>query len=31
MPTIQRRYDRLHARGLEILAVSVDALGEQAE
>jgi peroxiredoxin len=29
MPTIQKLYDRLHARGLEVLAVSIDALGEQ--
>lgn len=29
MPTIQRLYDRLHERGLEVLAVSIDALGEQ--
>jgi peroxiredoxin len=29
MPTIQRLYDRLHAQGLEVLAVSLDPLGEQ--
>lgn len=29
MPTIQRLYDLLHARGLEVLAVSLDPLGEQ--
>ncbi len=29
MPTIQRLYDTLHDRGLEVLAISVDALGEQ--
>lgn len=29
MPTMQRLYDRLHARGLEILAISIDALGAQ--
>lgn len=29
MPTIQRLYDRLHERGLEILAISIDALGAQ--
>ncbi len=29
MPTIQQLYDRLHARGLEVLAVSIDALGAQ--
>ena len=26
MPTIQQLYERLHGRGLEILAVSLDAL-----
>lgn len=30
MPTMQTLYDQLHERGLEILAVSIDALGEQA-
>ena len=30
MPTIQKLYDQLHARGLEVFAVSIDALGEQA-
>ena len=29
MPTIQRLYDHLHAQGLEVLAVSLDPLGEQ--
>jgi peroxiredoxin len=29
MPTMQRLYDRLHDRGLEVLAISVDALGAQ--
>jgi peroxiredoxin len=29
MPTMQRLYDRLHARGLEVLAISLDALGGQ--
>ena len=29
MPTIQQLYERLHGRGLEILAVSLDALGAQ--
>lgn len=29
MPTMQRLYDRLHAQGLEVLAVSLDPLGEQ--
>jgi peroxiredoxin len=29
MPTIQQLYERLHSRGLEILAVSLDALGAQ--
>ena len=29
MPTIQQLYDRLHSRGLEVLAVSLDALGAQ--
>jgi peroxiredoxin len=29
MPTMQRLYDRLHNRGLEILAISIDALGAQ--
>lgn len=29
MPTIQKLYDRLHARGLHVLAVSIDALGKQ--
>ncbi|MCZ6875329.1 MAG: TlpA disulfide reductase family protein [bacterium] len=29
MPTIQRLYDMLHERGLEVLAVSLDALGKQ--
>lgn len=29
MPTIQRLYERLHERGLEVLAVSLDALGAQ--
>ena len=29
MPTIQRLYDLLHERGLEVLAVSLDALGMQ--
>jgi peroxiredoxin len=29
MPTIQRLYDLLQARGLEVLAVSLDPLGEQ--
>ena len=29
MPTMQQLYDRLHGRGLEILAVSLDALGAQ--
>ena len=29
MPTIQRLYERLHDRGLEVLAISLDALGAQ--
>jgi peroxiredoxin len=29
MPAIQRLYDQLHERGLEVLAVSIDALGKQ--
>jgi peroxiredoxin len=29
MPTIQQLYERLHSRGLEVLAVSLDALGAQ--
>jgi cytochrome c biogenesis protein CcmG/thiol:disulfide interchange protein DsbE len=29
MPTIQQLYERLHGRGLEILAVSLDNLGAQ--
>ena len=29
MPTIQQLYDHLHERGLEVLAVSLDALGAQ--
>jgi len=29
MPTMQRLYERLHNRGLEILAISIDALGAQ--
>jgi peroxiredoxin len=29
MPTIQLLYERLHGRGLEVLAVSLDALGAQ--
>jgi peroxiredoxin len=29
MPTMQRLYDRLHARGLEVLAISIDTLGAQ--
>ena len=29
MPTIQQLYERLHSRGLEILAVSLDPLGTQ--
>jgi len=29
MPTIQRLHDRLHAQGLEVLAISFDALGTQ--
>ncbi len=29
MPTMQRLHDRLHDRGLEILAISIDALGAQ--
>lgn len=29
MPTIQRLHERLHSRGLETLAVSLDALGAQ--
>jgi thiol-disulfide isomerase/thioredoxin len=29
MPTIQQLYERLHPRGLEVLAVSLDALGPQ--
>jgi peroxiredoxin len=29
MPTIQRLHERLHARGLAVLAVSLDALGAQ--
>jgi peroxiredoxin len=29
MPTIQQLYERLHGQGLEILAVSLDALGTQ--
>ena len=27
MPTMQRLYERLHDRGLEVLAISLDALG----
>jgi peroxiredoxin len=29
MPTIQQLYDRLHAHGLEVLAISIDTLGTQ--
>ena len=29
MPTIQQLYERLHGQGLEVLAVSLDALGAQ--
>jgi peroxiredoxin len=29
MPTMQRLYDRLHHRGLEVLAISIDTLGAQ--
>jgi peroxiredoxin len=29
MPTMQRLHERLHSRGLEILAISLDALGAQ--
>jgi peroxiredoxin len=29
MPTMQRLYDRLHTRGLEVLAISIDTLGAQ--
>ena len=29
MPTIQQLYERLHGQGLEVLAVSLDNLGEQ--
>ena len=29
MPTIQRLHERLHARGLEVLSISLDALGAQ--
>src|SRR6266536_4360591 len=29
MPTMQRLYERLHNRGLEVLAISIDALGAQ--
>jgi peroxiredoxin len=29
MPTIQRLSDQLHERGLEVLTISIDALGEQ--
>ena len=29
MPTIQRLYEQLHPRGLEILAINMDALGRQ--
>jgi peroxiredoxin len=29
MPTIQRLYNQLHTRGLEVLAISLDALGAQ--
>lgn len=29
MPTVQRLYERLQGRGLEVLAVSLDALGAQ--
>jgi len=29
MPTIQRLYEQLHGHGLEVLAISVDALGAQ--
>lgn len=29
MPTIQQLYERLHGKGLELLAVSLDPLGEQ--
>jgi peroxiredoxin len=29
MPTVQRLYERLQARGLEVLAISLDALGGQ--
>ncbi len=29
MPTIQRLYEQLHGRGLEVITVSLDPLGEQ--
>jgi peroxiredoxin len=29
MPTMQRLYEQLHSRGLEVLAISIDALGAQ--
>ena len=29
MPTMQRLYERLYSRGLEVLAISIDALGAQ--
>ena len=29
MPTMQRLYERLHHRGLEVLAISIDTLGAQ--
>ena len=29
MPTMQRLHERLHGRGLEVLAISLDALGAQ--
>jgi peroxiredoxin len=29
MPTIQRLYEQLHSRGLDVLAISIDALGAQ--
>ena len=29
MPTMQRLHERLHGRGLEVLAISLDALGTQ--
>jgi peroxiredoxin len=29
MPTMQQLYERLHGHGLEVLAISVDALGAQ--